>query len=44
MQTGEQSIDTTDGPMRVYEAVPDTPPDAAVIVIQEAFGVNPHIG
>src|SRR5436190_16346950 len=29
--------------MRVYEAVPDTPPDAAVIVIQEAFGVNPHI-
>jgi len=29
--------------MRVYEAVPDTPPTAAVIVIQEAFGVNPHI-
>jgi carboxymethylenebutenolidase len=43
VQTGEQSIDTADGPMRVYEAVPDTPPTAAVVVIQEAFGVNPHI-
>jgi carboxymethylenebutenolidase len=43
VQTGEQSIDTADGPMRVYEALPDTPPTAAVIVIQEAFGVNPHI-
>jgi carboxymethylenebutenolidase len=43
VQTGEQSIGTADGPMRVYEAVPDTPPTAAVIVIQEAFGVNPHI-
>jgi carboxymethylenebutenolidase len=43
VQTGEQSIDTADGSMRVYEAVPDTPPTAAVIVIQEAFGVNLHI-
>ena len=43
MQTGEDSIDTTDGPMRIYEAVPDSPPAAAVVVIQEAFGVNPHI-
>jgi carboxymethylenebutenolidase len=43
VQTGEQSIDTANGPMRVYEAVPDTPPTAAVVVIQEAFGVNPHI-
>ena len=29
--------------MRLYEAVPDEPPRAAVVVIQEAFGVNPHI-
>jgi carboxymethylenebutenolidase len=43
VQSGEQSIDTADGPMRVYEAAPDTAPTAAVIVIQEAFGVNPHI-
>jgi carboxymethylenebutenolidase len=28
--------------MRVYEAVPDRP-EAAVIVVQEAFGVNEHI-
>ena len=29
--------------MRLYEAVPDGEPRGAVIVIQEAFGVNPHI-
>jgi carboxymethylenebutenolidase len=29
--------------MRCYEAVPDAEPRAAVVVIQEAFGVNPHI-
>src|SRR5437899_9898136 len=29
--------------MRLYEAVPDDAPRAAVVVIQEAFGVNPHI-
>lgn len=43
MQIGEHSIDTADGPMRIYEAVADTPPTSAVVVIQEAFGVNPHI-
>ena len=43
MRTGEQQVDTADGPMRVYEAVPDGDPAGAVVVIQEAFGVNPHI-
>jgi len=43
MRRSDVTLDTTDGPMRVYEAVPDAPPIAAVIVIQEAFGVNHHI-
>ena len=29
--------------MRIYEAAADAPPTSAVVVIQEAFGVNPHI-
>src|SRR5689334_3001798 len=29
--------------MRLYEAVPDDAPTAAIVVIQEAFGVNEHI-
>ena len=29
--------------MRLYEAVPDGEPRGAVVVIQEAFGVNEHI-
>jgi carboxymethylenebutenolidase len=41
------TLDTPDGPMRVYRVRPGaanaaTPP-AAVIVLQEAFGVNDHI-
>ena len=43
MHTDELSIGTADGPMRLYEAVPDEPPAAAIVVIQEAFGVNDHI-
>src|SRR5690348_5743358 len=43
MRTGEHTIGTPDGPMRVYEAAPDEPPTAAVVVVQEAFGVNQHI-
>ncbi len=43
MRTGDVTIDTQDGPMRAYEAVPDGGAPAAVIVIQEAFGVNAHI-
>ena len=29
--------------MRLYEAAPEGEPRGAVVVIQEAFGVNPHI-
>jgi carboxymethylenebutenolidase len=36
-------VTTADGPMPVYEAVPDGPARGAVIVVQEAFGVNDHI-
>jgi carboxymethylenebutenolidase len=36
-------LSTTDGDMAVYEAVPDAAPTRAVIVVQEAFGVNDHI-
>jgi carboxymethylenebutenolidase len=43
MRTDDQVVDTADGPMRCYEAVPDQEPRGAVVVIQEAFGVNPHI-
>ena len=43
MRTGDVTLDTQDGPMRAYEAVPDDDARAAVIVIQEAFGVNAHI-
>ncbi len=43
MLDGEVILDTPDGPMAVYEAVPDGDARAAVIVIQEAFGVNDHI-
>lgn len=41
--TGDIEITTPDGPMRLYQATPDGEPRGAVIVIQEAFGVNPHI-
>jgi carboxymethylenebutenolidase len=43
MQTQELKLETADGPMRVYEAVPDGDARGAVIVIQEAFGVNDYI-
>jgi carboxymethylenebutenolidase len=39
-------LDTPDGPMPCYEAVPDGVPGnrrGALIVVQEAFGVNAHI-
>jgi carboxymethylenebutenolidase len=38
-----QVVETADGPMEVYVAVPDGTPAGAVIVIQEAFGVNDYI-
>jgi carboxymethylenebutenolidase len=37
------TLDTRDGVMDLYEAAPDAEPKGAVIVIQEAFGVNDHI-
>jgi carboxymethylenebutenolidase len=43
MQTSDVTLDTPDGPMRAYEAGPDDRAPTAVIVIQEAFGVNDHI-
>jgi carboxymethylenebutenolidase len=41
--TSDQHVETADGPMRLYEAIPEGPPKGAVIVIMEAFGVNDHI-
>jgi carboxymethylenebutenolidase len=44
MSTQTIELSTADGPMDVFEAVPDgAQPKAAIIVIQEAFGVNDHI-
>lgn len=42
MHSGDVTLDTPDGPMLAYEARPEDP-GAAVVVIQEAFGVNGHI-
>ncbi|MDK0524217.1 dienelactone hydrolase family protein [Streptomyces sp. ML-6] len=43
VQTDWLTVATADGPMRVYAARPARPADRAVIVLQEAFGVNDHI-
>ena len=43
MTTATIELSTADGPMALYEATPDGEPRGAVIVIQEAFGVNDHI-
>jgi carboxymethylenebutenolidase len=43
VQTHTITLDTADGPMACYDARPDGEASAAVIVIQEAFGVNDHI-
>ena len=43
MQTENVELSTADGPMRLYVARPDGEPQAAVIVIMEAFGLNSHI-
>ncbi|MFC9502781.1 dienelactone hydrolase family protein [Streptomyces sp. NPDC057002] len=37
------TVSTAEGPMRVYTARPAQPADRAVVVLQEAFGVNDHI-
>jgi carboxymethylenebutenolidase len=36
-------LDTPDGPMGLFEATPDGDARGAVVVVQEAFGVNAHI-
>ena len=43
MRSESTMLDTADGPMRLYEAVPDGDVARRVVVIQEAFGVNAHI-
>ena len=41
--TRDLVLPTPDGPMAAFEAVPDGPVRGAVLVVQEAFGVNAHI-
>lgn len=36
-------LHTSTGPVRAWLARPDEPPKGAVVVVQEIFGVNPHI-
>ena len=43
METRTIELQTADGPMDLYVAEPDSPKGTAVVVIQEAFGVNDHI-
>lgn len=43
MQTSTTMVSTPDGEMGLYDAAPDGVASGAVIVIQEAFGVNDHI-
>ena len=38
-----RTVQTNDGPMEIYDVAPETKPAGAVIVIQEAFGVNDYI-
>ena len=43
LATNELTVETPDGAMALYEATPDGAARGAVIVVQEAFGVNEHI-
>jgi carboxymethylenebutenolidase len=43
MATTTHTLTTADGPMDLYEATPDGDATRAVVVVQEAFGVNDHI-
>lgn len=36
-------LSTPEGPVRAWLARPDAPPQSAVVVVQEIFGVNAHI-
>ena len=42
-ETRTVDLPTADGPMALYEARPDDTPRPAVVVLQEAFGVNDHV-
>jgi carboxymethylenebutenolidase len=37
------TVETADGPMEIYDVAPDAKASRAVIVIQEAFGVNDYV-
>ncbi len=37
------TIDTVDGPMPAFEALPDAEAKGGIVVVQEAFGVTTHI-
>jgi carboxymethylenebutenolidase len=41
--TAEITIDTDDGEMPAFEALPDGTPKGGIVVVQEAFGVTTHI-
>src|SRR5438445_7988295 len=43
MQTRTLEVQTPDGAMPLYEALPDDANGRGIVVIQEAFGVNDHI-
>ena len=43
MTSENVTVTTADGPMEVYVARPAGEATGAVIIIQEAFGVTPHI-
>jgi carboxymethylenebutenolidase len=43
MRTSQLTLDTADGPMPAFEARPDRDAKGGIVVIQEAFGVTPHI-
>ena len=43
METRTIEVPTPHGPMALFEAAPSGPARGAVLVIQEAFGVNAHI-
>src|SRR5262249_52024296 len=37
------TVETADGPMAIYDVAPDAKAAHAVVVIQEAFGVNDYV-
>ena len=43
ISTSTSTVSTIDGAMELYEAKPDGEARGAIVVVQEAFGVNDHI-